>query len=214
MVLLILLQIVLNIKIMNNPYNSSEMRWFSTKKEAIYNLYKALPSEGNIDGIHQDKRTDYYLKTSLISTSVKIREGRHEIKIMSGVDKIKPFGIIEHWAKWSTSEVDNILNTICEEYRKDWISIKKNRYLKKFAINESNGKVEYSTGFPDDGCGIEYTELIINKSKFYTFGLESFGTHRSSLKNLLDVLKFLNLEKIRTNGLMYMGYPEFIKTKF
>jgi len=208
-----------NIKniIMTIPYYSSEIRWFSKDKDNLLNIYKRLPSEGNICGVKEPVRTDYYLKTGLISTSIKIREEKHEIKVKCWDDEVyepskKKLGKIEHWSKWSTEEENNIINTISEAQRTDWISVTKKRDKKKYAINKSTGQVEYTVGRPDDGCGVEYTELEINGSSLYTFGLESFGTYRCTRENLMEVLElFKDYIKAKDLGeLECMGYPEYL----
>ncbi len=198
---------------MQNPYYSTEIRWFSYNKDKLLSLFKSLPFMGEkiYPKRHEKKRTDYYLKTGSHNSSVKIREGRHEIKVKSNIDEIMPsIGVIEHWAKWSVVEQNNILNSIPANLLSDWITVEKLRYLKKFEISKNNGDVNPTNGFPDDGCSVELSILTINNNEVYTFGLEAFGTYRSTKDNLIDTMDFLKLKSKLFDKMDRMGYAEYL----
>lgn len=191
---------------MNNPLYSSEIRWFSQDRHFLHRLYADIPGKGR----KESERTDYYLKYQGIDTGVKIRQGRHEIKVKNANNEHFQKRVIEHWTKWSTKEERNILNTIAVDHLSQWLPIKKERSTKIFLWNKSTGKMEYTEGFPDDGCGVEYTILQVRGQNWYTFGLEAFGTYRSCKENLLAALDFLNLPDINNKEYWNFGYPRFI----
>lgn len=192
------------------PFKSTEIRWFSPHKEELWNLYQSLPEQGN--GIRESDRIDYYLQSDSLNTGVKIRQGNHEIKVKCQADEPQPYGLVEHWLKWSTKEFQNILNTINSELLGDWTAIDKVRYKKKYEILP-NSEVMYSTkDFLAEGCGVEFTELKIGTSRdlFYTFGIEAFGTAYDSRDNFFAVMDYLNMNFAVLKELDSFGYPEFL----
>ena len=119
-------------------------------------------------------------------------------------------GVIEHWAKWSVVEQNNILTSIPANLLSDWIAVQKLRYLKKFEISKNNGDVNPINGFPDDGCSVELSILTINNNEVFTFGLEAFGTYRSTKDNLIDTMDFLKLKSKFFDKMDRMGYAEYL----
>lgn len=194
---------------MKQPFYSSEIRWFATNRTHFEKLHAQLPGHG----IKEPKRTDYYLKTNLIHSGIKIREGKHEIKVKCAPDEQHGLGIIEHWCKWSTHEPNNILNTVDQSLRQEWIPVEKIRWKKAYRIDPVTNSISYQEGFFDDGGNIEFTELKINQSSsnIYTFGLEAFGTHRSCKQNILGLLSFLDLDTKVFERDINMGYPAYLK---
>ena len=193
---------------MEQPFYSSEIRWFASESTFFKQIYEQLPGRG----IKESKRIDYYLNAHLVNTGIKIRAGKHEIKVKCAPDEKHPLGIIEHWCKWSTTEPRNILNTIDSSLQKEWIAVEKTRYKKMFAINPQSGSISAQTGFIEDGGGFELTELKIEgaPSDIYTFGLEAFGTQRSCRQNILDLLDFVKLPQKDFEAYINMGYPEYL----
>ncbi|MDZ7720081.1 MAG: hypothetical protein U5K72_14800 [Balneolaceae bacterium] len=192
-------------------FKSSEIRWFSTGKEMLWNFYVNLQEKG--EGNREPDRTDYYLNSHSINTGIKIREGNHELKVKCAEDEELDFGIMEHWIKWSRSEEKNILNTIDDSMLGDWISVKKKRFKKTYKII-SQDKIEMSKeGFPAEGCGAEFTEIQIQglEKPFYTVGLEAFSSSSRERDNLLSLINHLDLDFSSFDKKDSYGYPEFLK---
>lgn len=192
------------------PFKSSEIRWFSRDREILWNQYKKLPDKG--EGISEGDRTDYYLKSGTINTGIKIREGNHELKVKSGEDEDLGYGVMQHWIKWSNSEVENILNTIDNEWLDDWIAVKKRRYKKRYEIFNQQELEVVEEEFVDEGCGAEFTEIHLLEPDvtLYTFGLEAFSAGDNEKKNLLLCLNTLEIETHELRDLDSFGYPELL----
>lgn len=192
------------------PFKSSELRWFTTRKDALWELYENLPKPGG--GIREPVRTDYYLKSGTIHTGIKIRGGNHELKVKCGMDEKLEHGVMEHWIKWSTSEEENILNTIDDELLGDWIAIKKKRFKKSYKIINSK-KIEWVDNiFPAEGCGVEFTEIYLQRLEhpLFTFGMEAFSSSNHERKNLVNAIKILNLDFSPFQEFDSYGYPQLL----
>ena len=176
--------------------------------EKLRDIYNNLPGEG----VREDDRTDSYLKSNNITIGIKIREGKHEIKVKTAPDQMIEIGTIEDWGKWSNVAEKKIVNTVKKSYGSDWVDIVKTRWKKKYDLDSRDGAIQYTKKMPVDGCGAEFTELVIGgKEKWYTFGLEAFGNFKHCKKNLLETIRFLELEKIDFSEFKCLSYPEFIK---
>ena len=144
------------------------MRWFTAERQLVWDLYFNLPGIG--PGWEQAARTDYYLRTGSTDAGVKIREGNHEIKVKSAYDEPVAFGMIQHWVKWSSVEDESILDVIAPALLADWISVEKQRYLKRYAVDASSGIQPVDQEYVDEGCGVEFTEI-----RFPFMSMETFS---------------------------------------
>ncbi len=192
------------------PFPTSEIRWFSDDSNNLWNLYTHLPERG--EGARQSDRTDYYLHAHLPHTGVKIREGRHEIKVKSGNDEPLGYGMLQHWVKWSRAEENNMLNTIPLELLTDWIAVKKRRFLKTYAIISPEEVTPTDNPLAEHGCNVEFTEIqvpALNKTVF-TLGFEAYGPAGRGRENLLITLNYLNIDVVLLENLESMGYPEWL----
>ena len=195
---------------MSDLFKSSEIRWFSSEREPMESIFKDLPGKTEAGG---QERTDYYLNTGLDHTGIKIREGRHELKLKRASDeRIESIGTIEHWAKWSSAEEQNILNTIEKAELSDWIPVRKKRLLKVYAISKDGKNFSNVHGYTDDGCGVEFTILKIDNQRVYTFGLEAWGRFHKSGDNLIKVFRYLKLNPDLFQNTKCMSYPEYLRT--
>jgi hypothetical protein len=192
------------------PFKSSEIRWFSTQKNALWKLYETLPNIG--EGTREPDRTDYYLKSGTINTGIKIREGNHELKVKRGDDEMLDYGVMEHWIKWSTTEEVNILNTVDDELLGDWIAVKKKRFKKSYEIINRK-KLERVDGiFPAEGCGAEFTEIQLRRLEYpvYTFGMEAFSSSSRERENLLKTIEILEIDFSPFKEFDSFGYPQLL----
>ncbi len=192
-------------------FKSAEIRWFAWEKETLWSVFNKLSPEG--PGRQESERTDYYLRADLDNTGIKIREGNHEIKVKSGRDESHPFGLVQHWMKWSTLEEDNILNTIDHQLLEDWIAVEKKRFKKSYKILGPEQLIFHEDGWMNDGCGVEFTEVTILSIKrtVYTFGLEAFGDKYTSRENLFTALHHLPLDLTALQAYDSIGYPAFLR---
>jgi len=192
-------------------FKSSEIRWWSTDKDILWEFYEKLPEKGG--GNREPDRTDYYLESDTNNTGIKIREGKHELKVKRAKDEELDFGIMEYWIKWSTSEERNILNTVDNQLLEDWISVKKKRFKKTYKIINQNEKECIKEGFPAEGCGAEFTEIQIKglEKSIYTVGFEAFSSSNRQRENLLNLIDQLNLDFSCFRKKDSYGYPEFLQ---
>jgi len=165
------------------------------------------------EGKRESDRTDYYLLSNLVHTGVKIREGKHEIKARSGQAETRPFGLVEHWIKWSSDEKENIINSIAPHQLVEWMAIEKKRYKKLYEVTGKNVLQPSKKDYVDDGCGVEFTYIFIpsEKKRLYTLGLEAFATRYTPQHNLYLALDQLELDLAHLKDLDSYGYPEMIK---
>jgi len=192
------------------PFSTSEIRWFSNHPNTLWNLYTRLPVKG--EGATQTDRTDYYLRADLPNTGVKIREGRHEIKVKSGKDEPLAYGRLQHWIKWSTVEAQNILNTIPTGFLFDWIAVEKRRFLKTYAVINPAEITPSHNQLPEQGCNLEFTKIQIptlGKTAF-TLGLEAYSPNGRSREHLLIILNYFNINSATLGNPESMGYPEWL----
>jgi len=165
-------------------FSSCELRWFSPLRlkkieELFYREGLTIPEAG---------RTDRYLKNNRNTFSLKIREGRIEIKLReasgSHIPGIGPPGL---WTKWSYEMVDP---GSLKFPSGDYIDVTKNRAL-LFTSKKSDRFLAEIT--IDAGCQIEYGVVALNNQQWFTFGLEAFARDQKLMQpeliHALDLLK-------------------------
>jgi hypothetical protein len=70
-----------------------------------------------------------------------------------------------------------------------WISIKKERRLRKYAINDITGLTAVDPdSFPERGCSVELTELKVRDVEWWSEGFEAFGPDEAHLRDTLELL--------------------------
>lgn len=192
-------------------FKSSEIRWFSSNKELLWDLYTSLPEAG--EGTRESDRTDYYLKSGTINTGIKIREGNHELKVKCAEDEELDCGVMEHWIKWSTSEERNILNTVDEKMLGDWVAVKKKRFKKSYEIVDQDTLRPLQEEFVNEGCGAEFTEIHLQEldQPLYTFGFEAFSAGNKQRENLQTALNILDADLSQLKELESYGYPKLLE---
>lgn len=191
-------------------FKSSEIRWFSKDKNTLWELYEALPEKG--EGVRESDRTDYYLRSGTIHTGIKIREGNHELKVKRADDEQFKNGVMEHWMKWSTSEEENILNTVDHKLLEDWVAVQKKRWKKSYKIINLNNIEMIREGFPPEGCGVEFTEIQLQRLKepLYTIGLEAFSSTGKEKENLNALINYLDIDFSMLSKMDSYGYPQLL----
>ncbi len=178
-------------------YLTAEIRWFMRGEvppefQDWFNRSKYKQGFGT--------RTDTYLVYPNAETvGVKFREHRFEIKsFVKTIDQLcirdHIIGNIEIWEKWSMAgnAVAQLLKGVDQD-RSVWIEVKKTRTIRKYSTDgeevveiDSSGK----QGFPDDGCFVELTEIIINNNRYWSVGFEAFSEKKTLVDNLLQTVAF------------------------
>ncbi len=196
-------------------FHTTEIRWFYPG-EIPGEIEKWLTSlNGQFE--KQPPRTDHYINVKGSNTlGIKIREGRFEVKeIQSSDEKILSVknvkGFAEIWTKWSFDTVENKYH-LNELIKGEFIALKKTRALQKY-IFDSNGNIESGfDNFNSDGCNLELTKVIVNKTAWWTLGLETYGKSEFLEKNLQTAFNHIfksrfpfSLEKE-----LSFSYPEWI----
>ncbi|WP_373059632.1 hypothetical protein [Zunongwangia sp. H14] len=189
------------------PLITSEIRWFSAEKELLQEVFFMLnkPDEGIFEG----ERSDFYLKSGTTSAGIKIREGNHELKVKTAEDEELALGTIQHWAKWSYQEPQNILKLVNTGMLQEWVEVKKKRYKKIVSVEA--GKISFTSAEDvKEKCEIEFTEFKIPSipHRIFTLGVEASGNNeRQNLKLALQKLPFpeTSLKNLRS-----CSYPEFL----
>jgi len=201
------------------PFTSAEIRWFSLEKDFFWDTFLKLETNG--EGYSETPRTDYYLYAPLTATGVKVRQGKHEIKVKIAPNEIFTINAhklnVEYWTKWSTREVDNILNTLPENMLNEWIAVDKKRWKKQFVILK-DGTVQPHNGLSSiyDGASAEFTKIYLPKLDitYYTFAMESFNKEHTNKYNLNQALSFFDIDYALFQRYSCASYPQFLADIF
>ena len=159
--------------------------------------------------VTQPTRIDSYLYTPKVhSLGIKLREGRIEIKQLN--KKLGPYtfhaditGMVGNWNKWgfpiSNSHID------VEAESNVWIPVVKERMLRRYQV-VSGGKIRAVPGwlFPMQRSSIEITNIVINGTAWWSFGLEVVGT---------DIDLFEALQTTAVLAFKGRGVPQFSATQ-
>jgi len=211
---------------------SSEIRWF-VENQLPNNVEEWFKTSKYLVG--DNSRTDHYLIfPGMEKVGIKLRESNLEFKpiIKSGVPLKLPdniFGKTEIWEKWSIkeSEAGKFLHNFHTNNGNNWITLHKRRLLRKYSGEGGNACETEVSNFPEEGCGIEITDLEVTvpntnskdliKYYYWTFGLEAFGRNENLVLILEKTLNdfFANNQSEQWNNLSLTkmnskSYPEFL----
>ena len=208
---------------------SSEIRWFFHNQSEVSEIENWFNRQGqSFTGNWQ--RADIYLwQNNLKSHSVKIREGKVEVKILQS-DRGEAnlpgsnTGKINDWVKYSfdlnksDEENKNLIQalggSVTHDQDANWIKVDKERLLLKYAVNYQEDQITQVTtdAWPEEGCGVELTRIEVNKQAYFTFGLEAFSKNRRESENLEKVLFYmledLSVQRLETTN--SFSYPDFL----
>ena len=169
------------------------------------------------------KRTDIYLPLpDRLGLSVKLREGRLEIKTQTGPARAISFPnrIAGEAAPWKKEGYRTQLFADIERRLADpaaALHVTKERHLRKFAL-EHEGRnsraVEVSAGeIPQQGCLFEVTQLWLDGVPSWTIALEAFGSpapHADSL-DAVAALVFANAPcPVPLDAAASLSYPQWL----
>jgi hypothetical protein len=192
------------------PFKTSEIRWFSREKQVLWGIFENLEKPG--PGNPEEERTDFYLNSNTPNSGIKIRKGKHELKVKITEDEKLEFGLLQHWSKWSYGEEENILNSVSSDLLGDWLKMTKKRAKKSYKITAEK-KVEFTSEENiEEGVDVEFTSFKNFSLQItgFTLGLEAFSTKNNSAENLRLALDQLQLKPSTLKKMKSCSYPEFL----
>lgn len=169
--------------------HSAEIRWFYQEplpKEMLY-WFQSKQSEG-------EREDRYLLFDGCASVGVKIRGGQEknlfEIKALRAEPEtmLLPGGVSGRTDCWVKQSFDD--SALCDWLKKlrqendGWEVVKKERWLRKFSLDQST-LMEVPTGEkPTEGCNVELTRIAVGEQQWWSFAFEAFGRHECVQGNL------------------------------
>jgi hypothetical protein len=132
----------------------------------------------------EKSRTDHYLVfPGSNSVGLKVRDGR-KLQVKARVREPEPFslpggavsGRLDSWVKWSHDDRD-VADRLAGLRFGDplWVSVIKERWLRKFQLDDRQlTEVDADTRH-DRGCTIELTRVTLPDSPWWSLAFESFG---------------------------------------
>lgn len=164
-------------------FYSSEIRWF----------FAGEPDRASVEwfttsrlGRQEAPRTDQYLLLPGCTTAgVKVREGRLEIKALTGQSEPARFdngicGLSESWIKWSRQLVGRSDDWLKGD--ETWVSVEKRRNLRLYAIEAGDAEeVPARQIINGGGCQVELARLKVGPAEiaqcadWWSICLEAFG---------------------------------------
>lgn len=207
---------------------TAESRWFYETSPADDAIQNWFASHGqHLTG--SSKRTDLYLVNNSPAKSIKIREGKLEVKINAHNwdEEIVDANFVRSnsWKKYSfvLEKDDDDASQVLQDFASvrsigvnhDWIRLDKERITVNYStIPESDTfRLAHKGERPDQGCAIDYTRIEVNLRKVYTsFGFEAYGnamTVRKSFELVMrDVFSGSGISGLTQASAM--AFPEFI----
>ncbi len=190
------------------PYHSCEIRWFTAEPGPLSTTFEKLPGAGR----REPARTDWYLNGKTLQTNVKVREGRHEIKIMTAPSEQHPKGRIEHWAKWSHEASPGLEQLLPGKDGNEWLAIEKERRIKTFTRLPS-GELQLQEGEEtQEGCDAEYSRIYLPSQgrEYHTFCFEAFSATGQQRAHLYQALEQFSEQLCFLPEISSFGYPQFM----
>jgi hypothetical protein len=189
----------------NGPFPSGVREWFCGSD--LCRLEKA--------------RTDHYLVfPGSNSVGVKVRDGK-KFQVKARVSEPGPFslpagiavGRLDSWVKWSYKDAEMSERLANLRFGDPlWVSVIKERWLRKFQLDDRElTEVDADMRY-DRGCTIELTDITVKDSLWWTLAFESFGPTPLPADVVRAAHHFLNL---LPQGLVLterdsMSYPEWL----
>lgn len=181
-------------------YHSAEIRWFF---EGPLPDDMRLWFEAGGPAKTEPQRTDEYLfLPGCVTTSVKLRDGRFEVKALTqspcsvscrhGITGLK-----DAWVKWSSARIDNDTSSrLAGRVEDPWISVSKMRRLRLVSL-EGEEPIEVSSDHAclSGGCQVELTAIEAwsrtqdrsEAEPWWSLSFEAFGDERT-MQDGLDLV--------------------------
>ena len=196
-------------------FPTMEVRWFGegTVPAEVWEWFH----QGEQEPEGQPTRIDYYLRLpNTDSLGIKLREGRVEIKQRHRQHGVVHFhkrvaGVVEHWRKWSfqLARLPSIVTPA-----PSWIGVSKERKLRRYRLTADQVVVAVSAHeHPDQGCGLELTNIRVAGKDWWSLGFEAFGDEAILQETLLRVAKQVLAvsEPPTLDAADSCGYPKWLE---
>jgi len=196
---------------------SAEVRWFV--KGIIPDELFSWFGEGALV-LKELSRIDlYFALPDQDDLGIKVRDGRIEIKHRKAVigawcleNGVK--GQVEKWDKWRLELANsNSYNTQVATFNETWVPVIKSRSVRKYEWRSQDQLRTVSAESEiNEGCGVELTEINFRDQRWWTFGLEAFGT----LKNVETILRLALDQTLSTGAVSHFkiensySYPHWL----
>ena len=154
-------------------------------------------------GVSAPTRTDdYLLLPGCSTTSVKLREGRFEVKVITSEPvsvswSAQVAGKRDTWVKWSRkiSDPDALLELTGSDDA-TWLSVSKQRDLRLLSLDgAAPEEVEPNTVRLTNGCQFELTRIVLGgrgrEEPWWSCSFEAFGQAPSVVRNLELGMEFV-----------------------
>ena len=182
-------------------YSTIEIRWFfSSPIEELLNFVEELSLNKN----DPESRTDtYFPMADRPDLGLKVRDNIYEVKQRRdwtlSLPESQPLpGKFEAWDKWSLEKIPEAGNKLTG------LSISKKRWL---TCLDQAFNVRSNFSNPPQEIQVEYTEIKIEATNYYTFALEISGLH--SPEKLLEIARKIPIHP-RMTAENCCSYPAFI----
>ena len=154
-------------------------------------------------GVSAPERTDdYLLLPGCSTTSVKLREGRFEVKVITGEPEALTWsetiaGTRDTWVKWSRMVSDpGTLGELTGGDDARWARIAKQRGLRLVSLDgAAPAEIQPGTTTLDNGCQFELTRVILDvngrQEPWWSFSFEAFGQPGDIERNLETGMHFV-----------------------
>ena len=175
-------------------FRSAEIRWFfpGTGDAGVEGWMRA----GTLAEQQAARVDEYLLLPGVLAASVKIREGRFEIKMQTTPSKLQQYtcgvaGYRGGWVKWSRNIAAAAELPRHARGEERWAAVRKQRTLRLYSL-EGAEPVETAPGGPvlSAGCQVEYSRIEVMlrdgqpPASWWSFSLEAFGRPGSEGDNL------------------------------
>jgi hypothetical protein len=129
-------------------------------------------------------RTDHYLVfPGSNSVGLKVRDGK-KLQVKARVREPEPFslpggvivGRLDAWVKWSHEDTEMADRLAGLRFGDPlWVSVIKERWLRKFQLDDRQLTEVDADSEPDRGCKIELTRVTPPNALWWSLAFESFG---------------------------------------
>ena len=142
-----------------------------------------------------ERTDDYLVLPGCSTTSVKLREGRFEIKVITGQPEYVDWsetiaGTRDTWVKWSRTVSDpGVLDELTGGDDSRWAQVAKQRSLRLISLDgEEPTEIEPGATRLDNGCQFELTRIRLiaddRRESWWSFSFEAFGKPDDVTSNL------------------------------
>jgi hypothetical protein len=206
--------------------HTAELRWFFNNHiPATFHSWFGTDRLGE-----PERRTDHYLILKGWETvGVKLRGGNEgrissvDVKAIKGTPEIVQIssnasGYVDLWVKWSDSHesITPWIDSLIAD-GDNWVRIDKIRWLRMVSLDKGQPLEIPSHLSPITGCGIELTQLEVNKTSAWSLSFEAFGGVRTLRSTLLQCASWFFEQCPVPSPLSIVasyGYPTWLNTLY